>query len=351
MARTLAPVGSENLKKVEAAMKEYTKVWQQKRLLTIRMIGQHEMSAEAIAEALDLSRASVFNYRGLFEEGGVEGLMRRKYRGFQNSLIQGELQKELVEGLRLGRWRRAKDIQFWLKEKTGQTRAVRTLLYHAKKSGGVLKMPRKAHAKQNPIEVAVWQMTLLRRLETACEGALRVRLWVWDEHRFGLIPVIRKMWGLRGVRIYAPYQTKYEWTYSYEALEVDGDNRMHVAYLPTMNKENSLLFLKMIADSDKEALHIFIGDQAGAHPKPDDENLPSNVKLIPLPAYSPELNPTEILGDIAKDMICNRVFETLDEMEAEITKEYAPIWSSPDRVRSLIGDHFIALKANNLEKN
>ena len=329
----------------------HTKVWQQKRLLAIRMIGQHEMSAEAIAEALDLSRASVFNYRDRFEEGGIEGLLSwGKGRCGRKGIFDGALRSELLEGLSNGRWRRAKDIQAWLKERTGQTRAEGTLLYHAKKSGGVLRMPRKAHAKQNPIEVEAWKDALLERLEKACEGALRVRLWVWDEHRFGLIPVIRKMWGLRGIRIYAPYQTKYEWTYSYEALEVDGDNKMHVAYLPTMNKENSLFFLKMIADSDKEALHIFIGDQAGAHPKPDDKKLPANVKLIPLPPYSPELNPTEILGDIAKDRICNKVFKTLDEMEAEITKEYEPIWSNPNRVRSLIGDHFLALKANNSVK-
>jgi transposase len=347
----MAPVGSEHLKEVEAALKVHTKVWQQKRLLAIRMIAQHELSAQQIAEVLDASRASVFNWRDQFEEGGIAGLLRREYTGFKNPLIKGELQKEMIEGLRKGMWRRAKDVQAWLKEKTGQHRAERTLRYHLKKSGGALKMPRKAHAKQKSAEVQEFKDTLFSKLEKACEGAQRVHIWVWDEHRYGLIPVIRRAWGLRGVKIYAPYQTKYEWTYSYEALEVDGDNKMQVAYMPTMNKENSLLFLKQISESDLEGRHIMIGDQAGAHPKNGEEGVPSNVRIISLPPYSPELNPTELLGDIAKDKICNKVFKTIEEMEAEITKEYEPIWSNPERVRSLIGNHFIALKVNSYVKN
>ena len=43
----------------------------------------------------------------------------------------------------------------------------------------------------------------------------RVRIWVADEHRYGLIPVVRSCWSLRGLRPVAPYQTKYEWSYLY----------------------------------------------------------------------------------------------------------------------------------------
>jgi len=313
-------------------LKVSTEAWQQKRLIVIRLIARHEQSAKQIAETMGVARSRVFVWRDKFRKGGVKELLRREYKGFQNPLIQGKLKKALVNGLRRGLWRTARQIQVWLKQKTGQTRAERTLRYHAKKLGGALKMPRKAHAQQDPVEVEAWKKTLLEKLIKACEGAKTVHLLVWDEHRLGLIPVIRRVWGLRGFKVTAPYRTKYDWTYSYEALEVGGDNKMHVAYLPTMNKENSMMFLKMIADTDPEARFIMIGDQAGAHPKPDDENLPANVRLIPLPAYSPELNPTEELGDIAKDQICNKVFDKIEDLEDEITKAYAPIWSSHERV-------------------
>ncbi len=35
-----------------------------------------------------------------------------------------------------------------------------------------------------------------------------VRIWVVDEHRYGLLPVIRRVWGRRGVRLHAPYATR-----------------------------------------------------------------------------------------------------------------------------------------------
>jgi hypothetical protein len=34
-----------------------------------------------------------------------------------------------------------------------------------------------------------------------------VRIWVADEHRYGLIPVVRKCWTLPGERPTAPYHT------------------------------------------------------------------------------------------------------------------------------------------------
>ena len=35
----------------------------------------------------------------------------------------------------------------------------------------------------------------------------RVRVWVEDEHRYGLISVIRRYWTLKGLRPKVPYHT------------------------------------------------------------------------------------------------------------------------------------------------
>ncbi len=52
------------------------------------------------------------------------------------------------------------------------------------------------------------------------------------------------------------------------------------------------------AAHDPEATHIVMGDGAGFHHKKDEEPLPRKIKIITLPAYSPELNPVEKLWDI-----------------------------------------------------
>ena len=52
----------------------------------------------------------------------------------------------------------------------------------------------------------------------------------------------------------------------------------------------------------------------------------SSVRLLPLPPYSPELNPVERVGDLIKDATDSRVFGSLEEMEQAIETEISPLW-------------------------
>src|SRR5437764_10055377 len=49
-------------------------------------------------------------------------------------------------------------------------------------------------------------------LRDAHPGAA-VQLWATDEHRIGLLPLIRKVWAPIGKRPVAPVQQRYEWLY------------------------------------------------------------------------------------------------------------------------------------------
>ena len=72
--------------------------------------------------------------------------------------------------------------------------------------GGKLKVPRKSHAKKDPAKADAFKAELPARLSAVVgpAPAQPVRLWVLDEHRYGLLPVIRRVWGRRGVRVQAP---------------------------------------------------------------------------------------------------------------------------------------------------
>ena len=97
--------------------------------------------------------------------------------------------------------------------------------------------------------------------------------------------------------LHTTYATKYQWGYLHEAMEVDGDNRMELFFTPSVDQDTHALFLRQIAETDPQARHIVIADQAGFHLKPDDKRVPANMRLLPLPPYSPELNPVKKLGD------------------------------------------------------
>jgi transposase len=162
-----------------------------------------------------------------------------------------------------------------------------------------------------------------------------VRVWVLDEHRYGLLPVIRRVWGRRGVRVHAPYATRYQWGYLHEALEVDGAHAVELLFTPAIDRDIHALFLRQIADSDPSALHVVIADQAGFHLPEDDVRLPANLRLLPLPPYCPELNPVERFGGLLKAKVANRLYPTLRRLEDHLAAAARP-WSTPAAVASLI---------------
>ena len=159
--------------------------------------------------------------------------------------------------------------------------------------------------------------------------------------RYGLLPVTRRVWCLRGVRSVCPVHPRYEWAYVYGAAEVGGQAHAEFFYFPSVNLQWSQLFLQQLGAHDSGATHVVIWDGAGFHPPDGAAALPDNVRLLPLQSYSPELNPIEGLWDQLKDYLCNKVFASLQALEDAMTDFLRPFWENPERVRDLIGNGWL----------
>lgn len=353
MARTLRKLGNERVAELEAAWARPQPAWARQRLQVVRLIAQHELSAAKIAAAVGVSRATVFNYLDQVEAGGVAELLQRGHSGGPAPTLSGADDAAFVEQLRQGKFRRAKEAQAWIRERTKRKLALSSVYTLLGKAGGVLKVPRKTHAKKDAAQAEAFKRELAERLAAVTtEAAGRsVRLWVLDEHRYGLLPVIRRCWSVKGVRVHVPYATRYQWGYLHEALEVDGDHKMELLFTPAIDQDIHALFLTQIAQSDPAALHVIIQDRAGFHLRNDDPRLPGNLRVIPLPAYSPELNPVEKLGDLVKDAICNQLFTKLQTLETAILTELEPLRQSGARVAQLIGEGWLREQVNAGAKN
>ena len=114
------------------------------------------------------------------------------------------------------------------------------------------------------------------------------------------------------------------------------EGRAPFQFLPSVSLALSRGFLQQIADSDAQAEHVVIWDQAGFHPRPGDAQLPARMHLLPLPPYSPELNPVEGLCDQTQDVTGNRHFADLDQLEEALTAALRPFCETPTRVLSLV---------------
>lgn len=347
MARKLPLLGPTKVSELEAAWQEHTAAWARQRLMVMKLVAQHVLSAEQIAAAVGVGRRTVFRYLDKFQAGGVAGLLHREHKGGVKPTLVGADHETFLGQLREGKFRRAKEAQAWIKTRTARTLALSSVYTLLGKVGGVLKVPRKTHAKKDAAQAEAFKTTLAEKLAEASAGAEGpVRLWVLDEHRYGLLPVIRRCWGLRGVRVHAPYATRYQWGYLHEALEVDGRNKVELLFTPAIDQDIHAVFLRQIAESDPTARHVIIQDQAGFHLRATDSRLPANVRLVPLPPYSPELNPVEKLGDLVKDAICNRLFAKLRPLEDAILAELEPLRQSGARVAQLIGEGWLLDQAN-----
>lgn len=334
--------------RIEAALRQpIDKPWKRQRLQAMRMAAQGQWTLEQIAAAVEAGRSTVAGWLKTLRERGFEALVSWQPGQGAPAALSADLQKEISAGLAKGRWRRGVELQRWLKAEHGIELEMGGVYYYLGKAGGVLKVPRKTHAKKDPAQAAAFKEELGRKLAALpLEPDRPVRVWMADEHRFGLISVVRRCWSLRGVRPYAPYHTKYQWGYLYSALEVDGAYGSQALFTSSVNLETSGKFLDQLITSDPASQHVVIWDQAGFHPRRGHEAIPAGVHVLSLPAYSPELNPVEKIGSFIKDAVCNKVYQTLAEIEAAIATELQPLWREAQRVAQLIGDGWLTSQLN-----
>jgi transposase len=302
---------------------------------------------EDIAVQVGRAKSAVQRWLETFIEGGLKGLLKRRKAPGKGSPMQAvAVQEGLAEGLREGRWRTGPQMRAWLRETHGIMLCKTQGYYWLGKSGGALKVPRPVHVKKDEAAAAEFQAHLFEKLgQLDLPAGSRVKVWVQDEARIGLHDPQRRCWGLRGVRVVKPRQQEYQWCYVCGALEViSGEAEFRL--LPTVGLELTQGFLEQIAASDPQAQHVIIWDQAGFHFRPGDPRLPARVHVLPLPAYSPELNPAERLWDVLKDALCNRVYAGIQALEDAACEALQPFLRAADRVRALVGHGWLHIQAN-----
>jgi transposase len=140
-------------------------------------------------------------------------------------------------------------------------------------------------------------------------------VWSEDEARFGLQPILKKRWAKKGTRPSAEIYPKYEWTWSYAAVEMKTGKSFFLV-LPNLQANSVELFLSEFAKAEKlstEKIAVLLWDGAPAHRA--QLKIPEGIILIRVPAYTPELNPSERLWSPLRETVANRCFDGVEQME------------------------------------
>jgi transposase len=168
-----------------------------------------------------------------------------------------------------------------------------------------------------------------------------VELWAQDEARLGLKPVTRRVWAPRGERPTAHARPGYEWLWLYAAVH-PASGRVFWLVLPYLNAGMMQRFLDAFAREHAPAGRriVMVLDGASAH-RARSLRVPERITLVSLPAYTPELNPTERLWPAVKEGVANRSFDTLAELEAVVCVRCQKISAAPEQVAALTNYHWL----------
>ena len=159
-----------------------------------------------------------------------------------------------------------------------------------------------------------------------------IEIWFEDETRIGQQGSLTRLWARRGTRPRVVRQQQFMYQYIYGACCPD-HNKAAALVLPYANTQAMQEFLEEISRNvhqDKHALVIM--DRAPWH-MTGKLQIPSNITVLWLPPYAPELNPQESVWRVLKDRhLHNRVFTSMDD----IAKAACHVWNNFIKTYGLI---------------
>ena len=126
-----------------------------------------------------------------------------------------------------------------------------------------------------------------------------------------------------------------EYLYAYTAVCPEtGENYSILA--PLTNTQVMNIFLRTLSKAYRKYRIIRCLDAAGWHTSRTLE-LPENIRLLLLPPYSPELNPTGHIWDYIREQkgFNNHVFTSMDQLEEQLSKALKQINTEKETIKNM----------------
>ena len=153
-----------------------------------------------------------------------------------------------------------------------------------------------------------------------------------DELRLGLHGRTRRVLAPKGVKVVQRVQVEYAWRYLLLAVApLVGAIRW--VWIERMRQEH----LRPVLEDWQLAGVVW--DGAPSHKGQQVTEL--GMKRVPLPPYSPELNPAERVFEELRARLEGKVYDSLDAKQAEAERYLQELAADPERVQQLCGWQWI----------
>lgn len=155
-----------------------------------------------------------------------------------------------------------------------------------------------------------------------------------DEGRFGRIDRPRRCWAPKPTRPRVPRQIVREFVHVFAAVCAKL-GQLTALILPRANTEMMSLFLGHLAEEFRDYFIMLLLDRAGWH-RAKGLQVPENIRLLPQPAHSPELNPAEhVWEELREKTLPNQSFDSLDLLIDKLCEGLPELAADEGRVRSM----------------
>jgi transposase len=162
-----------------------------------------------------------------------------------------------------------------------------------------------------------------------------LRIFFQDEARVGQKGRVCHRWYVKGQRPPGTADQRFTFAYIFAAAEVETDNAFALI-LPEVHTAAMQEFLDRFAQTIPETDHVALFlDRAGWHGA-TALKVPDSITLVPLPAYSPELNPVERIWEYLKERyLSHRLLDDYDAIVDAASGAWNKLTAETGRLTSL----------------
>jgi len=165
-----------------------------------------------------------------------------------------------------------------------------------------------------------------------------IEIWFQDEARVGQKGGHAYIWAEIGSRPAMVRDNRHDSAYLFGAI-CPARGVGAAIIMPTVNTEAMNEHLAEIGAQVASGAHaVLVLDGAGWHQAGERLIVPSNITLLPLPPYAPELNPMEnVWKYLRENTLCSLVWDTYDAIVQACQAAWQFLVADPPRIRSIGG--------------
>jgi hypothetical protein len=174
--------------------------------------------------------------------------------------------------------------------------------------------------------------------EALPEGAAGkpIEIWFQDEARVGQKGTLEYVWAPVGSRPATVRDNRHDSAYLFGAV-CQARAVGAAIIMPAANHEAMNQHLAEISTQVSPGTHaVLVCDSAGWHRRGKRLHVPDNITLLPLPAYSPELNPMENIWDYLRgNKLSSRMWNSYEAIVASCRDAWHFLIGDPDRITTI----------------